>query len=114
MQDRTNNTYKLYINAEHVDSSSHKTIDVRDPASEEVFTSVSLGSAEDARRAIAAAKAAQKKWAGLPAIERSGYLTKLAQKLRAHSETLGRVITGEQGKPISVATGCFKLMPFGI
>lgn len=105
MRDRTNNTYKLYINAEHVDSSSRKTIDVHDPASGEFFASVPQGCAEDARRSIAAAKAAQKKWAGLPAIERSGYLTKLAQKLRAHSETLGRVITREQGKPISVATG---------
>jgi lactaldehyde dehydrogenase/glycolaldehyde dehydrogenase len=105
MRGRTNNTYKFYINAEHVDSSSHKTIDVRDPASEEVFASVPQGSAEDARRAITAAKTAQKKWAGLPAIERSGYLKKLAQKLRAHSEILGRVITKEQGKSISVATG---------
>ena len=105
MKEQRIRTYSAYINGERVVSSSGKTMDVINPATEEIFARVPQCTAEDARRAIAAAKAAQKQWAKLPAIERSVYLKKLAAKLRELGETLGRIITSEQGKPLSVATG---------
>ena len=53
--------------------------------------------------AIAAAKRAQPAWAKKPAIERAGYLRRIAAKLREHGDEIARIITEEQGKLLDLA-----------
>ena len=51
-------SYQMFINGEWVNSQDGQTRDVINPATGEVIASVQEGSAEDANRAVAAAKAA--------------------------------------------------------
>ncbi len=97
--------YRMYINGLFTESASHKSMDVINPATETLFAKVPEGTAEDVDLAVEAAGKAQGKWAGLPVVQRAEYLQRLAGKLRENADDLGRIITGEQGKPISVAMG---------
>ena len=53
-----NNNKKFYINGEWVDPISPKTLDVINPANEEIVSEISLGSEADVNKAVAAAKKA--------------------------------------------------------
>ena len=49
---------KFYINGQWVDPATPKTLEVINPANEEPFARISMGSAKDVDKAVAAAKAA--------------------------------------------------------
>jgi aldehyde dehydrogenase (NAD+) len=53
---------KIWINGAWADSASGQTIEVTDPATEEVLDTVSAGTPEDVEQAVAAAKAAFPAW----------------------------------------------------
>ena len=72
---------QMYINGQFCESSNGKWIDVLNPSTEEVISRQPEGTIEDVNRALDAARAAQKAWAKKPAIERAGYLLKMAEGL---------------------------------
>ena len=80
-------------------------IEVENPADETVIGTVPDSSAEDAARAVEAARRAQPGWAAVPAVERGRAVRKLAGLIAERSEDLARLITREQGKPIGQARG---------
>ena len=94
---------KMYINGEFVESKSGNTFEVFNPATEEVIAVVTKGTAEDARAAIDYAEQAQLAWEKLPAIERAGYLRKIASGIRERSEEIARTISAEMGKVLPLA-----------
>ncbi|MEE1924719.1 aldehyde dehydrogenase [Pseudomonas sp. 148P] len=94
-------TYQNYIANAFVTSDEH--LEVRNPANGQLLGRVPQGNDTDVDRAIAAARQAQKAWAARPAIERAGYLRKIAAKVREHAERLARTITAEQGKVLELA-----------
>lgn len=96
-------TLKMYINGEFVESKSGNTFEVFNPATEEVIAVVTKGTAEDARAAINYAEQAQLAWEKLPAIERAGYLRKIASGIRERSEEIARTISAEMGKVLPLA-----------
>ncbi|MDR3246899.1 MAG: aldehyde dehydrogenase family protein, partial [Prevotellaceae bacterium] len=61
---------KMFINGKFVENASGKWIDVLNPSTEEVSSKMPDGTVEDAKNAIAAAKAAQTGWEKTPAVER--------------------------------------------
>lgn len=63
-----------------------------------------LGAAET-REAIDAAQVAQKIWAGRTAKDRSNVLRRWYDLMRANQADLAKILTAEQGKPLSEATG---------
>jgi betaine-aldehyde dehydrogenase len=91
----------MYINGEWVSSSSNTTIDVYDPATEAVIDTVPDGNAEDAFRAIEAAREAFQEWRWVTALERAEMLQQAAGKLRDHFDEVVGLLTLEQGKAIS-------------
>jgi lactaldehyde dehydrogenase/glycolaldehyde dehydrogenase len=93
--------YEMLIDGEFVPSS--KTLEVVNPATEEVVSEFPSGTLEDVNRAVLAAEAAQKPWAALPAIRRAAHLREIADLIRANRESLAHVITEEQGKIIALA-----------
>jgi lactaldehyde dehydrogenase/glycolaldehyde dehydrogenase len=93
--------YEMLIDGEFV--ATEKTIDVVNPATEQVISQFPSGAVEDVNAAVLAAERAQKPWAALPAIRRAAYLREIASLLRANRESLARVITEEQGKILSLA-----------
>jgi betaine-aldehyde dehydrogenase len=90
----------MYINGEWVTSSAGETIDVFNPATEEAFDSVPNGSAEDAVKAIEAAKAAFEEWRWVTALERAEMLQEAAHKLRNRFDEVVELLTLEEGKAI--------------
>ena len=95
---------KMYINGQFVESSSGNYIDVLNPSTEEVCSRQPEGTVEDVVTALDAARAAQKAWAKVPAIERASYLKKFADGIRKREQEFIDIIIKEQGKTRSWAT----------
>ena len=93
--------YKMYINGEFVESS--ETISVINPSDKKIVSYIPKGTQKDVDAAVDAADAAQDSWGKLPAIERAGYLRKIAQKIRDNADMLAHTITQEQGKVLGLA-----------
>ena len=92
-----------FINNEWVVPTSRKTIEVRNPSTNEAIASVPDSDASDVDRAVAAARAAQPAWERLPEIQRAGHIRAVAAKLREHKTRLARRISLEQGKVLPLA-----------
>lgn len=91
----------MYINGQWLTSSDGETIDVYNPATEELLDTVPNGSAEDAIKAVEAARDAFKEWRWVTALERAAMLQQAADKLRHHFDEVVELLTLEQGKAIS-------------
>ena len=91
---------KLFIEGEWVNGSGSDAISVVNPADEKVIATVPRGTREDAKRALDAARLAQKAWSELPPLKRAGYMMKIAQLIRENEEALANTLTSEQGKPL--------------
>ncbi|KML71631.1 aldehyde dehydrogenase [Pectobacterium peruviense] len=94
---------RMYINGEFVENRSGKWIDVVNPATEQVISQIPEGSADDAKRAIDAAEAAQPSWEALPAVERGVWLHKIAAGIREREAELTDTIIAEGGKTYGLA-----------
>jgi lactaldehyde dehydrogenase/glycolaldehyde dehydrogenase len=95
--------YQMFIDGEFVDSSSNETIQVVNPATEEVISEVPRATVEDVKRAIDSAEKAQKEWAKLPSSERAKYLCAISNEVRANVDMLARTISAEMGKTLALA-----------
>ena len=95
-------TYQLYINGEFVTPGTSATIDVIDPATNEVIAKAPDASAADVDRAVAAARAAfdTGPWKNTTAQDRGRVLFKLAQIVRDRADELAALETRNSGKPI--------------
>ena len=93
--------HKLVIGGELVDGSG--SIDVINPATEEVFTTVAKATETEAEAAVQAAKKAFGEWSVTPVEERQQLLAKLADAIEENAEDLARILTQEQGKPLAEA-----------
>jgi succinate-semialdehyde dehydrogenase/glutarate-semialdehyde dehydrogenase len=84
---------------------ANATIEVRNPATGELVGTVPSLGADDTRRAIEAAEAALPAWRARTAAERSKILRRWFDLMLANQEDLARLMTAEQGKPLSEARG---------
>lgn len=75
-------------------------IDVRNPATGEVFARAPAAGAEELERAVAAATRAFETWKAAPIRERKAALIKAADIIDAHAEELGALFTQEHGRPL--------------
>ena len=91
----------MYINNQWVTSSDGATIEVFNPATEELIDTVPNGSAEDTVKAIDAANNAYKDWRWVTAFERAEMMQEAARKLRTHFDEVAELLTLEEGKAIS-------------
>lgn len=98
-QDRT----KLFIDGEWVSSSSKDTIEVINATTEEVIGKVAAGTADDAAKAAAAAKAALPGWSATPVDERAKFIQRMAEALQAKTEEIAQTVTAEVGTPFFIS-----------
>ena len=94
---------KIFIGGKWVDSEGSGTIPVVNPATEQVIAEVPEGTARDADRAVAAARAAFETWGATPPAERGKYLGRMADVLGARADELAATISAEVGMPLKVA-----------
>ena len=94
---------KLFIGGEWVEPAGDGVIEVVNPTTEEVIGRVPEGTAEDADRAVRAARAAFDPWSRTPADERADYCAQIGAKLAERSEEIAALITTELGMPIGLS-----------
>ena len=99
------NYLKFYINGEWVDPITAATIDVINPATEQVYTQVSAGSAEDVDRAVMAARSAFESYSQWSVERRLELLARIGVIYETRLEDIATAISQEMGAPISLARG---------
>jgi aldehyde dehydrogenase (NAD+) len=93
---------QLFINNEWRPSTSGKTMDVVNPATEEVIAAVASADSSDVDAAVEAARAALNgPWSELSARERGRLVRQLGERLMARADDIARLETLHNGKPIS-------------
>ena len=100
MASATDSLAKMYIDGQWCESSDGKTIPVINPATEETIRDITYGTRADVARALEAASRAMKSWMKLTAWERAKILKKCGDIMRERADSLARIITTEQGKPV--------------
>ncbi|MBA3875513.1 MAG: NAD-dependent succinate-semialdehyde dehydrogenase [Anaerolinea sp.] len=93
----------LFIGGRWVSAADGRTVEIRDPATGDLVGRAALGGVEDARTALAAAQAAFGGWSRTPALERAAILRAAASLVRGRIDEIARVLTLEQGKPLTDA-----------
>ena len=100
----SDNNKKFYINGAWVDPIAPHPFDVINPATEEPITQISLGSAADVDRAVAAAKAAFPAYSRTSKEERVALLEKIVEAYKARYAEIAAAISSEMGAPAWLAT----------
>ncbi|MCL4146919.1 UNVERIFIED_CONTAM: hypothetical protein GTU68_047823 [Idotea baltica] len=95
--------YKQYINGQFIDSKATSVINILNPCTEEIISTISTGTIEDADNALEAAQAAQPAWEALPAIQRGKFLHRMADVIRENRVFLAETLSKEQAKVIGLA-----------
>ena len=94
---------RLYIGGEWVEPAGSGTLEVINPTTEEVIARVPEGTAEDADRAVRAARAAFDSWSARSPYERAAYCEAIGAGLAARGDELAALITSELGMPIELS-----------
>ncbi|MFU0788880.1 aldehyde dehydrogenase family protein [Virgibacillus proomii] len=98
---RTN--VKHFINGDWVESTGTDTIDVINPATEEVIGKISSGTEEDLNKAVVAAKAVLPSFSETTKEERIDMLKAIASEYEKRKDELVEVITEELGSPVTMS-----------
>ncbi|MDG2003873.1 MAG: aldehyde dehydrogenase family protein [Novosphingobium sp.] len=96
---------KFYIDGEWVDPAEARTLDVVNPANEEVCGHISNGSEADVDKAVTAARKAFASWSRTTREERIELLEAIAAEYQNRYADLAAAVTEEMGAPASLATG---------
>ena len=97
------NNRKFYINGEWVEPNGSDTVDVINPATEDVIGTIALGTHEDVDAAVAAAQNAFETFSQTTVEERLELLNKITEIIGSRSEDLATAITSEMGAPSGLA-----------
>lgn len=90
---------KFFINGEWV-APDRPTLEVINPATEEAFATIAMGTAEDVDAAAKAARAAFPSWSQSSVDERKQVLSAIVAGLKARGDEMATAISNEMGAPI--------------
>jgi phenylacetaldehyde dehydrogenase len=95
----------MLIGGRWLEAETGKTIDVYNPATDQVIAGVPAGGAEDVDKAVRAAREAFDRgpWRTMTPYDRSKVLWKIADLIDLHAEELAQLEVLDQGKPIAIA-----------
>ena len=94
----------LFINGEFVKAENGATAPSYNPHDNSVIAEVASASKADVDKAVAAAKAAFPKWAGMAAAERGRLLLKLADLIESRAEEIATIESLDTGHPMRDTT----------
>ena len=93
-----------YIDGAWVDSEGGTRHHVINPATEQPCTEITLGSAADVDKAVAAARRAFESWSQTSIEERSALLTRIIEVYKTRMPDLAKAVSEEMGAPIGFAS----------
>ena len=94
---------QFYIDGKWVSPTEPHDFTVTNPATEEPIATISLGSAVDVDKAVAAAKKAFESYAETTVDERSALLQRIVEVYKSHLDEMAATISLEMGAPISLS-----------
>ncbi len=94
---------KFYIDGEWVDPADARTMDVENPATEEAYARISIGSKADVDKAVAAAKRAFPSFSQTSVEYRADLLDKIAAGFQKRMPEIAEAISHEMGAPMWLA-----------
>lgn len=97
------NYTQQYINGEWIDSDSNETIEVINPATEEVIGKVAKGNANDVEKAVEAANNVYLEFRHSSVKERKELLDKIVEEYKNRKQDIVEAITDELGAPLTVS-----------
>lgn len=97
------NQRKFYIDGRWVEPHSRQTMDIINPANEEVIGAITLGDQEDVDAAVAAARKAFDGFSQTTATERIALLERIIEIYKQRMAEIGEVVSREIGAPVSLA-----------
>jgi len=93
----------FYINGAWVSPVVARTLDVINPATEQAYTQISMGSAADVDRAVAAARAAFAAFSQTDKATRLALLRRILSIYNARAEEIAQAVSDEMGAPMAWA-----------
>ena len=96
---------QFYIDGAWVDPVEPKEFKVINPATEEVAGVISMGSAKDVDRAVAAARRAFDGYSRTTPAERLALMERILAAYKAHYDEIVQAISTEMGAPITLSKG---------
>ncbi|XP_027162042.1 methylmalonate-semialdehyde dehydrogenase [acylating], mitochondrial-like [Coffea eugenioides] len=93
------------IGGSFLDSQASESVDVMNPATQEVVSQIPLTTREEFKSAVAAAKETFPSWRNTPITTRQRIMFKLQDLIRKNMDKLALSITTEQGKTLKDAQG---------
>ena len=98
---------KNYIDGAWTPSTSKETIDIVNPATQEVLAKVPYGKGtqKDVDLAVASASKAYQEWSKVPVLKRVQVLYRLKSLMEENTEVLAEIITKESGKTYGESVG---------
>jgi len=94
---------RLYVGGAWVEPDGDGTLQVVEASTEQPLGTIPEGTAADARRAVAAARAAFDAWATTPVPERQRLLRAVADGLEARADEIAATVTAEVGMPLKLS-----------
>jgi len=105
LKDKSLFRQQCYIDGAWTDADDGATINVTNPATDEVLGTVPKMGADETRRAIDAANAAWPAWRARTAKQRADIIRRWFNLMLENQDDLGLLMTLEQGKPLPEAKG---------
>ena len=91
---------QMFIAGEYTDTASGETVAIHNPATGELVDTVPKGTADDVKRAVAAAAEAAVEWGKFSAPKRGACLSEAARLVLENEKELTQLLTKEQGKAL--------------
>ena len=91
---------QFYINGEWVDPVDPKSLDVINPATEEVIGKIAMGNSQDVDKAVAAAKEAFESFSKTTKEERLALMGKILEVYQSRYDEIAETISSEMGAPL--------------
>ncbi|MCP3742103.1 CoA-acylating methylmalonate-semialdehyde dehydrogenase [Rossellomorea sp. BNER] len=96
---------KNFINGQWEEAESHETLEVQNPATQEILATVPISTLHDVNKAVKAAKKAFELWKDVPVPKRARIFFKYHNLLTENHDELAKLIVLENGKAFKEAHG---------
>ncbi|WP_328870266.1 aldehyde dehydrogenase family protein [Streptomyces sp. NBC_00287] len=104
----------FYIDGAWHPAVGRDTIDVVNPADEQLIGQVPAGNAEDVDTAVRAARTALADWSATPPAERAERLTALRDILTTRKDEIAETVTAELGSPLAFSQAVHASVPIAV
>lgn len=97
------NTDRIYVDGQWISSSSTATIEVENPATEQVVGRVPAGTRDDVQVAVSSARSAFESWSSSPVSDRAEIIRRAGDGMTRRADELAEAISVEVGCPIRIS-----------